>query len=101
MKRNTPLLKHSENPSQEQILELSKSKGYTYQRSGKDPNQNKQVPSEMYRSGLNVDWETWINNIKMSVLVLEILKILSQRASYFRGLGIDQQEKFDTHPKNE
>ena len=69
-----------ETQSREQILEIARSKGYTYQRKGKDQNQNKQVASEKYKSGLKVDWATWINNIKMSISVLELLKIPSQRA---------------------
>lgn len=43
-----------------------------------------------------MDWAAWINNIKMSVPVLELLKIPSQRASFFRAWGIAQQEKIDT-----
>jgi len=66
---------YGENPSQEKILEIAKNKGYTYQRKGKEQSQNKQVASEIYKSGLKVDWVAWINSIKMFVPVLELLKL--------------------------
>lgn len=39
-----------------------------------------------------MDWVTWINNIKIFVPVLELLKIISQRAYFFRALGMVQQK---------
>lgn len=83
---------YGDKPTQEHVLELAKSKGYTYQRKGKGQSHNKQVPSERYKSGLNMDWVAWINNIKMSAPILELLKIPSQRTSFFRALGVLQQE---------
>jgi len=37
---------YGKKPSQEQILELAKSKGYTYQRKSKGQSQGKKVPSK-------------------------------------------------------
>lgn len=81
---------YSETPSQEKILEIARSKGHTYQRKCKEQSQNKQVASERYKSGLKVDWAAWINNIKMFVPVLEFLYIPSQRATFFKALGMAQ-----------
>jgi len=41
---------YSKRPSQEKILEISKSKGYTYQRQRKDQNQSKQISFKRYKS---------------------------------------------------
>jgi len=88
-------------PSQEQILEIAKSKGYIYQRKSKDQNQSTQIASKRYKSGLKIDWAAWINSIKMSVPVLELLRIPSQRASFFKALGMVQQINDENSPKDE
>lgn len=46
-------------------MEIARSKGYIYQRKGKDLSQTKQVASERYKSGLKIDWVSWINSVKM------------------------------------
>lgn len=89
---NDPITQaYSEKPSQEQIIELDKSKGYTYQRKGKDQSQDTQVFSVRYKPDLKVDWVAWINNIKIFVPVFELLKSPSQRAYLFKVLGMLQQ----------
>lgn len=92
---------YGEKPSQEQILEIAKSKGYTYQRKGKERSQNKRITSDKYKSSLKIDCATWINSIKVSVPVIKLLKFPSQKASFFKALGLAQHERIDTPSKDE
>lgn len=72
---------YGEKPSLEQIMEIARDKGLTYQRRDKDHSGN-QIPPRTFKPGLNfgldVDLGSWFNNAKIWVSVSEIAKIPSQ-----------------------
>lgn len=78
------------NSCQEKILEISTIQGHTNERKCKEQGQIKQVASERYRLGLKVDLYPLIKNIKIFILVLELLSTPSQQASFFKSLGMVQ-----------
>jgi hypothetical protein len=87
--------KYGPKPTPQQIAEMAKYKGYTYQRSGnKDKGQTSapKVPSTFPKSSepinvdLNIDLGGWINNAKILVPVSEIMKIPSQREKLLKAV---------------
>ncbi len=56
---------YGEKPSPEEIMEIAKDKGLTYQRRDKDQSGN-QIPPQIFNlgsnSGLDVDLGSWFNN---------------------------------------
>ena len=80
---------YGEKPSPEQILEIARDKGLTYQRRDKDQSGN-QIPPRTFNpgvnSGLDVDLGSWFNNAKIWVLVSEIAKIPSQRDKLLKAI---------------
>jgi ribonuclease HI len=88
--------KYGPKPTPQQIAEMAKYKGYTYQRSGnKDKGQTSapKVPptspksSEPINVDLNIDLGGWLNNAKILVPVSEIMKIPSQREKLLKAMN--------------
>jgi hypothetical protein len=87
--------KYGPKPTPQQIAEMAKYKGYTYQRSGnKDkgqtstPKVNPTFPKskEPINVDLNIDLGGWLNNAKILVPVSEIMKIPSQREKLLKAV---------------
>jgi ribonuclease HI len=90
---------YGEKPSPEQILEIARDKGLTYQRRDKDQSGN-QIPPRTFNPGLNsgldVDLGSWFNNAKIWVPVSEIAKIPSQRDKLLKAIQGPQVKYFST-----
>lgn len=70
-----------ERPSPDQILEIVRNKGLTYQRRDKEQSDNHATLRNFSPSSeMNIDLGGWLNNSKIWVPVTEVLKIPSQRA---------------------
>ncbi len=82
-----PVKLFDERPSPDQILEIAKDKGLTYQRRDKDQSDN-HAPLRNFSpaSGMNIDLGGWLNNSKIWVLVTEVLKIPSQNAKLLNAI---------------
>jgi hypothetical protein len=87
--------KYGPKPTPQQIAEMAKHKGYTYQRGGnKDKGQTSapKVPPTFPKSSapmnmdLNIDLGGWLNNAKILVSVSEIMKIPSQREKLLKAV---------------
>jgi hypothetical protein len=87
--------KYGPKPTPQQIAEMAKYKGYTYQRSGnKDkgqtstPKVNPTFPKskEPINVDLNIDLGGWLSNAKILVPVSEIMKIPSQREKLLKAV---------------
>jgi hypothetical protein len=96
-------------PTPQQIAGMAKFRGITYQRNGnksQDKNQAnvpKVAPtppksSVHANSELNIDLGGWLSNAKMLVLVLEIMKIPSQREKLLRAIDCPSQKSVDIKP---
>jgi hypothetical protein len=96
-------------PTPQQVAEMAKFKGITYQRNGnksQDKNQAnipKVAPtppkSNMYASSeLNIDLGGWLSNAKMLVPVSEIMKIPSQREKLLKAIDCPSQKSIDIPP---
>ena len=97
-------------PTPQQVAEMAKFKGITYQRNGnKSQDKNhanipKIAPtlpkSNVYASSeLNIDLGGWLSNAKMLVPVSEIMKIPSQREKLLRAIDCPSQKSVDIPPK--
>jgi hypothetical protein len=95
-------------PTPQQVAEMAKFKGITYQRNGnksQDKNQAnipKVAPtppkSNVYASSeLNIDLGGWLSNAKMLVPVSEIMKIPSQREKLLKAIDCPSQKSVDIH----
>jgi hypothetical protein len=84
-------------PTPQQLAEMAKFKGITYQRNGNKSQEKNQanVPkvtptppklSVHVSSELNIDLGGWLSNAKMLVPVSEIMKIISQREKLLRAI---------------
>jgi hypothetical protein len=75
-----------EKPTPEQILEMARYKGVTYQRKGNEnpTKTNQNIPKAITppTSELSIDLGGWISNAKVLVPVTELIKIPSQKKSY-------------------
>jgi hypothetical protein len=85
--------KYGPKPTPQQIAEMAKYKGYTYQRSGSKDKGQTSTPkvsptfsksNEPINVDLNIDLGGWINNAKILVPVSEIMKIPSQREKFLK-----------------
>jgi hypothetical protein len=96
-------------PTPQQVSEMAKYRGITYQRNGnrnQDRNQANfpkvaQTPPKIMvhsSSDLNIDLEGWLNNAKMLVPVSEIMKIPSQREKLLRAIENPSQNNVDISP---
>jgi hypothetical protein len=84
-------------PTPQQVVEMDKFKGITYQMNGNKIQDKNQVnipkiapiplKSNVYASSeLNIDLGGWLSNVKMLVPVLEIMKIPSQREKLLKAI---------------
>jgi len=75
---------YGEKPTPEQILEMEKYKGVTYQRKENDKKSSQIIPKTPTPSDtdLSVDSGSWISNAKVLVPVSEVIKI-AQPAQLF------------------
>jgi hypothetical protein len=96
-------------PTPQQVAEMAKFRGITYQRNGnksQDKNQAnipKVAPtppkSNVYASSeLNIDLGGWLSNAKMLVPVSEIMKIPSQREKLLKAIDCPSQKSVDIPP---
>jgi hypothetical protein len=81
---------YGKKPTTEQILEMARHKGVTYQRRGND-NTNKsyqKVPKPLTppTTNLSVDLGSWISNAKVLVPVSELIKIPSQKEKLLKAI---------------
>jgi hypothetical protein len=90
--------KYGPKPTPQQIAEMAKYKGITYQRNGNKGNDKGQasipkVPPSFSKSSepinvdLNIDLGGWLNNAKILVPVSEIMKIPSQREKLLKAIN--------------
>jgi ribonuclease HI len=88
--------KYGPKPTPQQIAEMAKYKGYTYQRSGNKDKGQTSTPkvsptspksSEPVNVDLNIDLGGWLNNAKILVPVSEIMKIPSQREKLLKAIN--------------
>jgi hypothetical protein len=96
-------------PTLQQVSEMAKYRGITYQRNG-NRNQDKNranipkvapTPSNSTvhaNSDLNIDLGGWLNNAKMLVLVSEIMKIPSQREKLLKAIEVPPKNIVDRQP---
>jgi hypothetical protein len=96
-------------PTPQQVAEMAKFKGITYQRNGNKSQDKNQVTipkvaptppkSNVYASSeLNIDLGGWLSNAKMLVPVSEIMKIPSQREKLLKAIDCPSQKKVDIPP---
>jgi ribonuclease HI len=87
--------KYGPKPTPQQIAEMAKYKGFTYQRNGNKDKGQTSVPkvspsfpksSEPINVDLNIDLGGWLNNAKILVPVSEIMKIPSQREKLLKAV---------------
>jgi ribonuclease HI len=87
--------KYGPKPTPQQIAEMAKYKGYTYQRSGNKDKGQTSAPkvsptfpksNEPINVDLNIDLGGWLNNAKILVPVSEIMKIPSQREKLLKAM---------------
>ena len=88
-----------ENPSSDQILEIARDKGLTYQWRNKAQCENQITPKVPNpglnsNSGLNIYLGGWINNAKILVPVIEIIKIPSQKANLLKAIDAPRGDAF-------
>jgi hypothetical protein len=81
---------YGEKPTPEQILEMAKYKGVTYQRKGNDnASKSSQIipkASTPPDTDLSVDLGSWISNAKVLVPVSEFIKIPSQKIKLLKAI---------------
>lgn len=81
----------SEEPPLEQVLEIAKDKGLTYQRRSQNDNQvNSRSLNPRSTSGMNIHLGVWFNNSKVLVPVTEIVKIPSQNVKLLSAIDSTQ-----------
>jgi hypothetical protein len=96
-------------PTPQQIAEMAKFKGITYQRNGNKSQDKNQVnipkvasnppKSNVYASSeLSIDLGGWLSNAKMLVPVSEIMKIPSQREKLLKAIDCPSQKSVDIPP---
>jgi hypothetical protein len=75
---------YGENPTPEQILEMAKYKGVTYQRKENDKKSSQIIPktSTPPDTDLSVDLGSWISNAKVLVLFQNSLRYPLRKPSY-------------------
>jgi hypothetical protein len=87
--------KYGPKPTPQQIAEMAKYKGYTYQRGGNKDKGQTNTPkvspafsktNEPINVDLSIDLGGWINNAKILVPVSEIMKIPSQREKLLKAV---------------
>jgi ribonuclease HI len=87
--------KYGPKPTPQQIAEMAKYKGYTYQRSGNKDKGQTSAPkvsptfpksNEPINVDLNIDLGGWLNSAKILVPVSEIMKIPSQREKLLKAV---------------
>jgi ribonuclease HI len=87
--------KYGPKPTPQQVAEMAKYKGYTYQRSGNKDKGQTSAPkvsptfpksNEPINVDLNIDLGGWLNNAKILVPVSEIMKIPSQREKLLKAV---------------
>ena len=93
-------------PTPQQIAEMARFKGITYQRNGNKSQDRNQanIPkiaptppkSNVYASSeLNIDLGGWLNNANMLVSVAEIMKIPSQKGKLLKAIEDPPQSNID------
>jgi ribonuclease HI len=96
-------------PTPQQVSEMAKYRGITYQRNGQRNQDRPQVnipkvapsppKSNVHaNSELNIDLGGWLNNAKMLVPVSEIMKIPSQREKLLKAIEDPPQNIVDRQP---
>jgi hypothetical protein len=96
-------------PTPQQVAEMAKFRGITYQRNGNKNQSNNQEnfpkvaqnppKSNVYASSdLNIDLGGWLSNAKMLVPVLELMKIPSQREKLLRAIDCPSQKSVHVPP---
>jgi hypothetical protein len=94
-------------PTPQQVAEMAKYRGITYQRNGNKDKGQSSVPkvspfppkSNVHiNSDLNIDLGGWISNAKMSVLVSELMKTPSQREKLLKAIEDPPQSFVDRQP---
>jgi hypothetical protein len=79
-----------EKPTPEQILEMARYKGVTYQRKGNEnpTRTNQNIPKAITppTSELNIDLGGWVSNAKVMVPVVELTKIPSQKEKLIKSI---------------
>jgi hypothetical protein len=80
---------YGEKPTLEQILEMEKYKGVTYQRKENDKKSSQIIPKTPTPpdTDLSVDLGSWISNAKVLVPVSELIKIPSQKTKLLKAIG--------------
>jgi hypothetical protein len=90
---------YGEKPTPEQILEMVRFKGVTYQWKGNgNPIKSYQnIPKAITpsTSELNIDLGGWISNFEVLVLVAELIKIPSQKEKLLRATEGPKEESFE------
>jgi hypothetical protein len=96
-------------PTPQQVAEMARFRGITYQRNGNNKQDRPQASvlgmpptppkSNVYaNSELNIDLGGWLNNAKMLVPVSEIMKIPSQREKLLKAIENPSQNMVDRPP---
>jgi hypothetical protein len=78
---------YGEKPSPEQILEMARFKGVTYQKKGNDNTQQQNIPKVITPTeNLNLDLGNWISNAKVLVPISDLIKIPSQKDKLLKAI---------------
>jgi hypothetical protein len=108
---------YGKKPTPEQILEMARFKGITYQKKGNENKPNQNIPKVPTQSipkvitppnpEINIDLGNWISNAKVLVSVSDLLKIPSQREKLLKAINapndkilVKYQEKAKEHPED-
>jgi hypothetical protein len=99
--------KYGPKPTPQQVAEMAKYRGITYQRNGNKSQDKGQTsipkvsPSKSnvpINTDLNIDLGGWLNNAKMLVLVSELMKIPSQKEKLLKSIEDPPKSSVEKQP---